>query len=113
MFRFAPFILSRLLSIIMFWWGRSGLVARSPPRDRRVPGPKPESTEDPPCKWARYTLNPSGPTVLPLVWCRSLERLAPAQGPSPPSDRGSKLRGASQNIPRIASKRDVNITKLN
>ncbi|GBM33001.1 hypothetical protein AVEN_263495-1 [Araneus ventricosus] len=29
------------------------------------------------------------------------------------SDRGSKLRGPSQNSPRVASKRDVNITKLN
>ncbi|GBN11349.1 hypothetical protein AVEN_159131-1 [Araneus ventricosus] len=29
------------------------------------------------------------------------------------SDRGSKFRGPSQNSPRVASKRDVNITKLN
>ncbi|GBM75169.1 hypothetical protein AVEN_99567-1 [Araneus ventricosus] len=29
------------------------------------------------------------------------------------SDRGSKLRGQSQNIPRVASKRDLNITKRN
>ncbi|GBN89546.1 hypothetical protein AVEN_146014-1 [Araneus ventricosus] len=28
-------------------WG--GLVARFRPRDRRVAGPKPDSTEDPPC----------------------------------------------------------------
>ncbi|GBN58942.1 hypothetical protein AVEN_186755-1 [Araneus ventricosus] len=28
------------------------------------------------------------------------------------SDRGSKLRGSSQNSPRIASKRDVNITQV-
>ncbi|GBM29342.1 hypothetical protein AVEN_175982-1 [Araneus ventricosus] len=29
------------------------------------------------------------------------------------SDRGSKLRGPSQNSPRVASKQAVNITKLN
>ncbi|GBL92163.1 hypothetical protein AVEN_91509-1 [Araneus ventricosus] len=29
------------------------------------------------------------------------------------SDRSSKLRGPSQNSPRVASKRDINITKLN
>ncbi|GBL85800.1 hypothetical protein AVEN_63142-1 [Araneus ventricosus] len=37
----------------------------------------------------------------------------PAQVSSSSSDRGSKLRGQSQNSPRVASKRDVNITKLN
>ncbi|GBN40174.1 hypothetical protein AVEN_159704-1 [Araneus ventricosus] len=35
-----------------------------------------------------------------------------AQVSSSSSDRGSKLRGLSQNSPRVASKRDVNITKL-
>ncbi|GBO42194.1 hypothetical protein AVEN_58601-1, partial [Araneus ventricosus] len=34
-------------------------------------------------------------------------------GGSSSSDRGSKLRGPPQNSPRVASKRDVNITKLN
>ncbi|GBN74466.1 hypothetical protein AVEN_235920-1 [Araneus ventricosus] len=29
--------------------GRGGLVVRSRPRDRRVAGSKPDSTEDPPC----------------------------------------------------------------
>ncbi|GBM86926.1 hypothetical protein AVEN_132317-1, partial [Araneus ventricosus] len=29
--------------------GRGGLVVRSRPRDRRVAGLKPDSTEDPPC----------------------------------------------------------------
>ncbi|GBN21589.1 hypothetical protein AVEN_112388-1 [Araneus ventricosus] len=37
----------------------------------------------------------------------------PAQVLSSSSDRGSKLRGPSQISPRVASKRDVNITKLN
>ncbi|GBO21894.1 hypothetical protein AVEN_61680-1 [Araneus ventricosus] len=31
------------------FWGRGGLVVRSRPRDRRVAGSKPDSTEDPPC----------------------------------------------------------------
>ncbi|GBN05870.1 Aspartyl/asparaginyl beta-hydroxylase [Araneus ventricosus] len=37
----------------------------------------------------------------------------PARVSSSSSDRGSKLRGPSQNSPRVASKRDINITKLN
>ncbi|GBN17450.1 hypothetical protein AVEN_232543-1 [Araneus ventricosus] len=37
----------------------------------------------------------------------------PAQVSSLSSDHGSKLRGPSQNSPRVASKRDVNIAKLN
>ncbi|GBN35364.1 hypothetical protein AVEN_225762-1 [Araneus ventricosus] len=37
----------------------------------------------------------------------------PTQVSSKTSDRGSKLRVPSQNRPRVASKREVNITKLN
>ncbi|GBO33647.1 hypothetical protein AVEN_208815-1, partial [Araneus ventricosus] len=36
----------------------------------------------------------------------------PAQVPCSSSDRGSKVRGPSQNSPRVASKRNVNKTKL-
>ncbi|GBN78014.1 hypothetical protein AVEN_199053-1 [Araneus ventricosus] len=36
----------------------------------------------------------------------------PAQASSSSSDCGSKLRGPSQNIPRVALKLDVNISKL-
>ncbi|GBN00202.1 hypothetical protein AVEN_99275-1 [Araneus ventricosus] len=36
----------------------------------------------------------------------------PARVSSSSFDRGSKLRGSSQNSPHVASKRDVNITKL-
>ncbi|GBN32152.1 hypothetical protein AVEN_136391-1, partial [Araneus ventricosus] len=36
----------------------------------------------------------------------------PAQVSSSSSDRGSKIRGPSQNSPRVASKRNVTITKL-
>ncbi|GBL92689.1 hypothetical protein AVEN_119087-1 [Araneus ventricosus] len=42
----------------------------------------------------------------------SLEGM-PAQVPSSSSDRGSKLRGPSQNSPRVASKWNFNITKIN
>ncbi|GBN56255.1 hypothetical protein AVEN_213548-1 [Araneus ventricosus] len=44
---------------------------------------------------------------------RKFEEVVPAQVSSSSSDRGSKLRGPSQNSPRVASKRDVNKTKLN
>ncbi|GBN35974.1 hypothetical protein AVEN_22430-1 [Araneus ventricosus] len=40
------------------------------------------------------------------------EEGVPAQVSSSSSDRGSNLRGPSQNSPRTVSKRDVNITKL-
>ncbi|GBM44813.1 hypothetical protein AVEN_139643-1 [Araneus ventricosus] len=41
---------------------------------RRVQGSKPDSAQERPCKRAWCTLNPSGPNVIPLVWCGSLER---------------------------------------
>ncbi|GBL86748.1 hypothetical protein AVEN_95995-1 [Araneus ventricosus] len=50
-----------------------------------------------------------GTNTLPLVWCGSLK--VPAQVSPSSSDCCSKLRGPSQNCPRVASKRDVNITK--
>ncbi|GBN82277.1 hypothetical protein AVEN_55476-1 [Araneus ventricosus] len=43
-----------------------------------------------------------------VVW--KLGEGVPAQASSSPSDRGSKLRGPSLNSPRVASKRDVNLT---
>ncbi|GBM68269.1 hypothetical protein AVEN_88841-1 [Araneus ventricosus] len=43
----------------------------------------------------------------PLVWRGSLERGVPAEVSSSSSDRGSKLRGPSQNSPRVASKRTL------
>ncbi|GBM80282.1 hypothetical protein AVEN_114741-1 [Araneus ventricosus] len=43
---------------------------------------------------------------------RKLVEGVPAQVSSSSSDRGSKLRGPSQNSSRAASKWDVNITKL-
>ncbi|GBN54749.1 hypothetical protein AVEN_78909-1, partial [Araneus ventricosus] len=49
----------------------SGKVSTS---GRRVPSSKPDFTEEPPCKRAMCTLNPSGSNVLPLMWCGSLEK---------------------------------------
>ncbi|GBO27163.1 hypothetical protein AVEN_16625-1 [Araneus ventricosus] len=44
-------------------------------------------------------------------WCGAeVWRGMPAQVSSSSSDRGAKLRGPSLNSPRVASKRDVNIT---
>ncbi|GBN12615.1 hypothetical protein AVEN_12503-1 [Araneus ventricosus] len=60
-----PFF-SKLLSIL--FWGRGGLAVRSRPRDRWIAGPKPDSTEDPPCMGpvARQIIR-SGQT--PSHWC--------------------------------------------
>ncbi|GBO38926.1 hypothetical protein AVEN_240257-1 [Araneus ventricosus] len=90
--------------------GRGGLEVRSRLRGRRLPGLKTDSTEDPPCM---------RPVVSYVVAKRSSAGVVqkfgeevPAQVSSSSSDRGSKLRGLSQNSSRVASKRDVNITKL-
>ncbi|GBM95152.1 hypothetical protein AVEN_17585-1 [Araneus ventricosus] len=88
-------------------WPRwpGGKVSTSGPE-----GSKLDSTEEPPCKWVWCTLNTSGPNVFQLVRCGSLERGVPAQVLSSSSDRGTKLRGPPQNSPRVASRRDANIT---
>ncbi|GBO13886.1 hypothetical protein AVEN_207571-1 [Araneus ventricosus] len=92
-------------------WTSIGKVLTS---GQRIPGLKPDSTENTPFMWACCALNHTQwPNVLPLVWCGSLERRMPAHVPFSSSDRSSKLRGPSQNLPRVASKRDVYITKLN
>ncbi|GBL79721.1 hypothetical protein AVEN_18245-1 [Araneus ventricosus] len=52
------------------------------------------------------------PNAFRLVRWGRLERVLPAQESSLSSDRGLELRGPSQNSPRVASKRDVNVTKL-
>ncbi|GBM94766.1 hypothetical protein AVEN_14301-1 [Araneus ventricosus] len=80
---------------------------RVPTQGRRFPGSKPDSTKEMSCKWAGCTPNTSG---LKLVWRGSLERGLVAQVSS--TDHGSKLRGAFQNSPRVASNRDANITKM-
>ncbi|GBM07250.1 hypothetical protein AVEN_25502-1 [Araneus ventricosus] len=58
---------------------------------RRVPGSKPNSTEDLSC----------------------IVRTLPDQVSSSSFDRCSKFQSPSQNSPRVASKRDVNTTKTN
>ncbi|GBN12644.1 hypothetical protein AVEN_58258-1 [Araneus ventricosus] len=52
------------------------------------------------------------PIALPLARRGSWEKGAPAQVSSSSSDSASNLRGPAQISPRVASKRDVNITKL-
>ncbi|GBM71203.1 hypothetical protein AVEN_119927-1 [Araneus ventricosus] len=55
------------------------------------------------------------------TWCqaeradvlRKFGKRVPAQVSYSSSDSGSKLRGWFQNSPRVASKRDIDITKLN
>ncbi|GBL84160.1 Polyadenylate-binding protein [Araneus ventricosus] len=91
--------------------GRCGIVARPRLWGRRVTGSKPDSTEDPRAgllhakSYAVAKHTPAG-----VAW--KLGEGMPAQASSPSSDRGSKLRGPFHNSPRVASKRDVNITKL-
>ncbi|GBL79085.1 hypothetical protein AVEN_258165-1 [Araneus ventricosus] len=48
---------------------------------------------------------------IPRNWCGSFERWDPVQASSSTSDRSSKCRGLVENIPRVASKRDANITE--
>ncbi|GBN92225.1 hypothetical protein AVEN_247087-1 [Araneus ventricosus] len=80
----------------------------------RVPGSKPDSTGDTLCIWTRYTLNQTSWAKSPNVGVvRKLGVAVPAQVSSLPYDRNLKLRSLSQNSPRVASKRDFNITKLN
>ncbi|GBM49551.1 hypothetical protein AVEN_1884-1 [Araneus ventricosus] len=73
---------------------------------------EPDSTENPPCMGsvARQIIR-SWQTSFP--WCSVGVRRADANMRSSSSDRCSKLRAPSQNSPRVASKRGVNITKPN
>ncbi|GBM63139.1 hypothetical protein AVEN_150266-1 [Araneus ventricosus] len=57
---------------------QSGLVVKSRLRGWRVPGPKPDFTEDPPSMWACCTLNHTW-SALPLAWCGGMEREVPAR----------------------------------
>nr|GBN69868.1 hypothetical protein AVEN_261974-1 [Araneus ventricosus]GBN69877.1 hypothetical protein AVEN_23279-1 [Araneus ventricosus]GBN69939.1 hypothetical protein AVEN_217920-1 [Araneus ventricosus] len=83
-------------------------------RVRKVPGSKPDSNEDQLCmgyvpwlyvKPCVVTKRPPSGVV------RKFREGVPAQISSASSDRSSKLRGPSQNRPRVASERDVNISK--
>ncbi|GBN18520.1 hypothetical protein AVEN_163572-1 [Araneus ventricosus] len=73
-------------------------------------GSKPDSTEYLPCMGPKSNVVAKRP---PVGVTGKFGEGVPAQVSFSSSDRGSKLRGPSQNSPRVASKRDVNITKLN
>ncbi|GBM82426.1 hypothetical protein AVEN_125859-1 [Araneus ventricosus] len=87
----------------------SGLVARSRLRDSRFLGSKPDSTEEPPCKLAWCTQNPSESNLLHLLCFGSLKRGVSFSL----YDHGSKLQVLFPNSPIFVSKRDTNVTKLN
>ncbi|GBN44890.1 hypothetical protein AVEN_120461-1 [Araneus ventricosus] len=86
--------------------GRGGLVVRSRPPDRRVAGSKLYSTEDPP------RMGPAASPVIPPAGAvRKLGEGVPFQVSSSSSDRSSKLRSPTLNIPRVAAKRAANLTQ--
>ncbi|GBO46980.1 hypothetical protein AVEN_239323-1, partial [Araneus ventricosus] len=90
--------------------GRGGLVVRSRFRvQARNPIPRKirHALGLLPAKLCAGPPKPSTGVALTLG-----ERV-PAQVSSSSSDRGSKLRCPSRNGPRVASKRDVNVTNLN
>ncbi|GBM37215.1 hypothetical protein AVEN_14981-1 [Araneus ventricosus] len=78
---------------------------------RRVPGSRPSSTEDPSCMGLLHAKSYAVAKRPPVGVAWKLGEVVPAQVSSSLSDRGSKLRGPSRNSPRVASKRDANITK--
>ncbi|GBN35132.1 hypothetical protein AVEN_133859-1 [Araneus ventricosus] len=83
-------------------YSQARLVVRSRLRDQRVPGSKPDSTEEPPCKRVWCTFNPSGPNVLPLVWCKKIPTLAR------PTQKGCKAgRGPAGRTPPACGGRDL------
>ncbi|GBN20078.1 hypothetical protein AVEN_234772-1 [Araneus ventricosus] len=96
-----------------------GLYLRSRLRSRKVLGWRPDSIEDPPCTRAYVCLvhvksDVVGPTSF--CWCGagSLARRVPVQVLSSSSDRGSKLRGPTQNsfLPLFVSKMLLNSNEL-
>ncbi|GBM56874.1 hypothetical protein AVEN_270441-1, partial [Araneus ventricosus] len=92
--------------------GRGGLVTRSRHRDRRVADLKPDSTEAPPCTDLLHAKSYVVAKRPPAGVARNFGEGVTAQVSFSSSDRGSKLRGPYLNSPRVASKRDVNITNL-
>ncbi|GBN57659.1 hypothetical protein AVEN_23963-1 [Araneus ventricosus] len=93
--------------------GRGGLVVRSRLWGRRAPGLKPDSTEDPSSMDLLHAKSYVVAKRPPIGVARKFGERVPAQVSSSSSDHGTKLRGPSQNSPRVATKRDVNITTLN
>ncbi|GBN52782.1 hypothetical protein AVEN_74879-1 [Araneus ventricosus] len=87
-------------------YGRGGLVVRSRPQDWRVAG----SLKFRPV-WGLLHAKSYVVSKRPAIGvARKFGEGVPAQVSSSSSDRGSKLRGPCLNSPRVASKRDVNIT---
>ncbi|GBN05496.1 hypothetical protein AVEN_205912-1 [Araneus ventricosus] len=85
------------------------LRPRWPSEEVQVLGP--DSTKDPSC------LGPAassyvGVKRLPVGMVRKLGEGVTGEVPSSSSDRGSKRRGPAQNSPRVAPKRDFNMSKL-
>ncbi|GBM99737.1 hypothetical protein AVEN_237664-1 [Araneus ventricosus] len=92
------------------WWF-SGRVSALGPEDSR---PESRFHRRSAVHGACCTLNHTQwPNVLPLVWRGSLGSRGASSGVVFVIRPGSKLRGPSQNSRHVASKRDVNITKLN
>ncbi|GBO11103.1 hypothetical protein AVEN_48464-1 [Araneus ventricosus] len=86
----------------------SGKISVSEPEGSRF---ETDSSEDLPCFWAWCTLNL---TLVERPLVRVLERKRPAQVPYFSSALGSRLqfKGPSQNRPRVAAKKGVNVARL-
>ncbi|GBM30641.1 hypothetical protein AVEN_18328-1 [Araneus ventricosus] len=89
-------------------------LARARHRSQRTPGSKPDSTKDPPCLWSWYMLN------VVVVQTSTLQFGAEVWRGKYQLRRRPRHLNAVQNYkgltnfsPRVAPKRDVNITKLN
>ncbi|GBN90932.1 hypothetical protein AVEN_191438-1 [Araneus ventricosus] len=89
-------------------YGHDVLVVRSLLSDRKVPGSELDSVymHLVHIKSEVFAKHPPNGGV------RKFEEGFPARVMSQSSDRGSRRRGSSQNIPRVASKWDVNVNKL-
>ncbi|GBN75711.1 hypothetical protein AVEN_113520-1 [Araneus ventricosus] len=92
--------------------GRGGLVVRSRLWSRRVPGSNPIPLNI--CRvWGllhakSYVVSKRPPVCVAWMFGEGVAAKVSSSSPH----RGSKSRGPSQNSPRVASKRDVNTTKL-
>ncbi|GBL83339.1 hypothetical protein AVEN_110654-1 [Araneus ventricosus] len=87
------------------------LVVRSQVRFQGVRGLRPDSTKDPSCMWAWFTLNLTPKFKRPLAcvaWKLGLG--LPTQMSSIASDHQSKFTRLVQNSSLVASQCDVNIT---
>ncbi|GBM57579.1 hypothetical protein AVEN_85446-1 [Araneus ventricosus] len=98
-----------------FTFGNHGvLVVRSRFRGRRVPGSKPDSTEDPSCMWACCVINHTQGVKRTSRWrgAEDLRRGMPAQMSSSSSNGGSKCEVGPKIALELLQKQVVNIIKL-